>query len=504
MPAPVLSDSRNRARRLIAVTSALAVASIAGISGAGSASALIAPIVPPLVLSTQTDNHMVDTLTGRLVEGSGHRLPVGVVLPPVVTTPEPALYLSYGATPSDSDLVFAAAHYTVAVLNPYDIASMKRLKALNPTMKVLEYKDLASVRSTDQSSPGVDLAHGSSGVGWNEALAHGDTWFAHKANTTDGQNGQRISWNGYASQFQVALWNQDYQKAWINDVYNDVTQNGWDGVLVDNYMASLGYYYGYVNPAEDGSTVEEGSLGSTDAAIQQAELDITSGVTQSQATSRGISPLTGIGPMLNGAGKLYIPSVSDGRDNLTRWAALTQYGGGMEENWTHWDSTGDTNPNGYFYDWDGPGTANPSGFRAQQEQPALTCPIGGCTKNGPNGLFLAVTSARPQDGDAYTFGFASFLVGSGNVGAFTAITRDGYNGIHLRTEQTWNLGVPTTAAVQTGELFSRTFVNGWAAVNPSRTDSITVTAPPGMSDSFGNVISTLTLAPISGIVLHRA
>jgi hypothetical protein len=151
----------------------------------------------------------------------------------------------------------------------------------------------------------------------------------------------------------------------------------WVGVMADNDMQTLGWY----------STAR--LQGTTSAGASDAKLRV------------GFQALIGVaGPAVNSTGGLLIPNVSDGRLDLVRWNTATAYGGGMEEQFTHW---GTDVGSGFLTDW------GPTGWVDQTSELAAQ-------------LTLTVTRSAPGDLQPLRYGYASALIRARGRVAWTPST----------------------------------------------------------------------------------
>lgn len=206
-----------------------------------------------------------------------------------------------GKTPTATDINNAAKRYAVVVLNAWETAAMRKIKALNPSVKVLVYKCLSSTRSYSGAvDNGKDAEYLPAGLGY---VASRPEWFA--VDTA----GKRIEWDGYPGHWQMAVWDPAYQQAWIAAVGAEVTREGWDGVLADNDMNSLRWYSPLL------------FKGTTSASVTDLKL------------RDGLAVLLGRARQaLADAGKLFIPNISESHVRPGRWTAHCGAVGGMEEN----------------------------------------------------------------------------------------------------------------------------------------------------------------------------
>jgi hypothetical protein len=334
----------------------------------------------------------------------------------------------------------------VVVLNIWETAALQRLKQLDPSIVVLAYQDLSSVRSYDSgpTPPG--------GITWAQAQAN-PGWLAIDT------SGGRIQWNGFPGHWQTAVWDPGYQAAWAANVTQRVVAAGFDGVMADNDLSTLKWYSSQLL---SGTT----SSAATDAKLRDGLLAL----------------IAKTGPSLQAKGKILVPNVSDARLYPGRWAAHARWGGGMEENFTHF-GTG-TDMSGFVTDWGADGW---EGQAANMSQP---------------GLSLAITRAAPGDQRALRYGYASLLV-RGDGDSFWQPNADSgtYAAQQSIPEQRWLTGSAHGAGTKvSGAAWTRTYDGVWAAVNPTGT-TVTIGAPAGATDVNGATVHNVQLGPASGVVL---
>lgn len=356
-------------------------------------------------------------------------------------------WYAIGDTPTREEVLAAPARYGVVVLNPWETWALELLKATDPTVTVLVYKDLSSTRSYHRGPLPP------AGVGVEEADAN-PGWYAVDA------EGRRIEWDPYPGHWQMAVWDPDYRSAWTAGVVEEVVGAGWDGVLADNDMATLGWY-------------DDAVLAGT-TSREQSDALLRSGLDALVAEA---------GERLGDHGKLLVPNVSEARLHPGRWAAHSAHGGAMEEAFVHWG----TDPtSGFLWDW------GVTGWVTQTEQVASP------------GLSLAVTRAAGDDARSLLYGYASVLVRGGPDDLWTASTTTAgdYTVPETVPEMALQVGRPVGPAVRAASgVWSRTLTTGWAAVNPTRS-AATVAAPRGATDVQGRRVRTLVLPPTSGVVLR--
>lgn len=200
-------------------------------------------------------------------------------------------WIRYGDPLLPGQLEFAAEHYRVAILQPWEAAAAEELKRRRPDMTVLCYKCLSSTR---QYEPGPVY---SSGVSAAEAP---EEWFATRP------DGSRIEWARYPGHWQMRVDDREYQQRWVENVVGELYDSPFDGVMADNDVFED--YYGLDLPIS----------GVADAAALRAALG---------------ELVRSAGVRLNGIGKILVPNIAESRREQGRWDAHAAFGGGFEEVW---------------------------------------------------------------------------------------------------------------------------------------------------------------------------
>lgn len=360
---------------------------------------------------------------------------------PPATGPLGGLWYAIGDSPTDAEIATAASRYAVVILNSWDAPAMRRLKSLNPAVRVLVYKDFSSTRS--YAAPGDRIP---AGVDYTTAVRQHPSWFA-----TD-TRGARIEWNGYPGHWQMAVWDPSYQQAWTENVTAEVVADGWDGVFADNDFAHLSFYSGAL------------LAGTQDR--DQADLRIRTGLDQL---------VTRAGSALAARGKILVPNVSEARLFPGRWALHSRFGGAMEENFAYWP---------------GQVVGVAQGWNEQTSQLAQT-----------TGMALLITaSADPR---VQRYGFASAAVRAGGATAWMGATTTTYTAADWSPLQQLHLGTATGPPVMsTSGVWSRAFTGGWAAVNP--TDRAQhVTPPAGLRPAAGSTTPAGSIAAVDAVLFVR-
>jgi putative glycosyl hydrolase-like family 15 (GHL15) protein len=248
------------------------------------------------------------------------------------------------------------SRYRYVELNAWDHTLLPALREQNPKVRLLVYKDMASVRSY---AVGDELVP--SGVRYEDAKPE---WFLMRG-------GQRLEWSGFPEHWWVDVGNSDYQAAWAENVISELRRDDWDGVTIDNAFSDP---YTYGGPPDAYPT----------RALYRAAVD---------------SFLAHVGPKLRAAGFLVIPNVSGTSVEETK-KLLPYVSGVTQEHWTKWSGGGS---GGHFADseW-------------AQMQRYMT------TALEARKIFIAHTMAPPDDVRSMVYGRASFLLEwDGGPSAFT-------------------------------------------------------------------------------------
>ncbi|WP_409461649.1 putative glycoside hydrolase family 15 protein [Amycolatopsis sp. GA6-003] len=364
--------------------------------------------------------------------------------------PEPlapcAWWYGIGQPPSQNALKLAAQRYEVVVLNADQGAAMRKLHELNPQIKVLVYKDLSSTRNYPGAVvDGKDAQFLPTGIGYVAAQQQHPEWFA-----TD-NHGNRIEWQGYPRHWQMTVWDPAYQQAWSSAVVSEVQQQGWDGVLADNDFNSLSHYSAAVLAGTS-------SASETDRKLRDG-LDAF---------------LSLVGDAFQKAGKEFVPNVSETHLTPGRWTAHSRFGGAMEENFGFREDAGSG----------GLLTFRGNEFQEMRAQAAL----------GESRLLL-VTRTRSEQQDRAGYASAALLAGPRTC--WTPATTDDYRNPEWSPLQNSGLGEAVDAAGRLANgVWTRTFTNGWVAVNPTSATQ-TVTPPPGLVAAGEQRQSTPSASPTS-------
>jgi hypothetical protein len=361
-----------------------------------------------------------------------------------------AWWYGIGEPPTSADLETAAKRYDVVVLNATETGAMRRLRELNPAVKVLVYKDLSSTRNYKGAVDGdVDAPFLPSGIGYNAAQRDHPEWFALDT------AGSRIEWRGYPRHWQMTVWDPAYQRAWTAAVTEEVTREGWDGVLADNDFNSLSHYSSAL------------LAGTTTAADTDRRL------------RDGLDAFLSVaGTALQDAGKVFVPNVSETHLVPGRWTAHSRFSGAMEENFGFRDDGG----SGGLLTFQG------NEWKELRAQAAL----------GESWLLLVTRVKTEREERA---GYASAALLAGPYTCWMPARSATYLDPDWSTLHDTGLGEAVDAATrQPSGVWTRRFTGGWVAVNPTAA-TVRIAPPAGLMTLDGAPAPEVELPAADGVVL---
>jgi Hypothetical glycosyl hydrolase family 15 len=377
------------------------------------------------------------------------------VAPAAAATPQPgigALRICTDCARTGGDL----SRYRYVILNSWDAPLLPALRAQNPGLKALVYKNLTFTVSYGCSG-GVDLPHQTAGVGYCDANANHPDWFL-----TD-QAGNRLNSSGFSQAWMMDVGNAAYQDRWLANVKADVQAGGWDGVFMDDTDASMDWHL-------NGRTIARYP---TAAAWRAATR----------------SMLARVGPALTSAGVLAVPNLyapwGSDYDAQATWSDWIQFTSGAAQE--------------FYSKW---GTASSAWFASsdwtfRQQFQAITEQAGK--------IFLGITYAPQSDTHSMAWARANFLLFDDPAADGALIyefsdpeAQDPYSGAW-----TADIGSPLGARFQVGVAWRRNFSGGTVVVNPTSSTVTVALGQPYLTDS-GVSASSLTLGPTSGAILRSA
>jgi hypothetical protein len=336
----------------------------------------------------------------------------------------------------------------VVILLPWQQALMHRLKASNPRLIVLEYKDLGNA-SSYQPVDGVSA----DGVSYAEALAENPAWLLHD------RAGQPIRCKGFPYLWATDIGNPGFQRAWADEVARELRTQGWDGVFIDNVNPTIRYYH---DPA--------------DVAKYPSDAAYSAAVT---------SALAYIVPKIHAAGKLAMANIGSWpnyRATATRW--LRYLDGAMDERFAKFTA------------------ATGRGYRSAAEWRTELSILQQAQREGK--WFMGITQSSDGDTRAERFGWATMLLGSAGHATFALQNEANYGLETWFSDYEAPIGHPLGRATrQPSGVYRRSFTRGLALVNPTSSRR-TVRLGGRYSGDGLHSIATATMAAHTGLILVRA
>jgi hypothetical protein len=362
-------------------------------------------------------------------------------------------YAGFVRTAIDSNATFpdvagtARAHQFV-ILQSWKADLARQLKAANPAVKVLAYKNLSFV-SCDASSGGTYVPQG---VRCPDVNSNHPDWFL-----TD-PAGNRLNSSGYSWLWLLDVGNRAYQNAWADGVIAEARADGWDGVFMDDTNPTVRYHF---DPARVAKYP-------TDAAWRAATR----------------SMLENVGPRIQASGLLAIANVCCARDHGTVWKDWLPFlSGAMDEMFTKW---GNDPATGYVWDW------GPGGWSGQLEE------VREAEAQGK--YFLGIAHSRATDGRAAAYGLATMLLASQGRSSF-ALAEDYTSETRFPIyDRALQLGSPTGPYYRVGTAYRREFSAGTVVVNPTLSP-VRFELGATYLAADGAPVTSVTLEATSGTVL---
>lgn len=346
------------------------------------------------------------------------------------------------------DFGLSARNNRYVVLHAWQTDRLSALKAADPGVRVLVYKNLSFATRTDGWT-----GPPSSGVSYTQALEHPD-WFLRSP------AGTPLTAQAYSWLYAMDVGSAEYQTAWADNVLAELAAAPWDGAFLDDTNLTMAYHMASI-------------------------ADVARYPTDEQYQSATESMLAAVGPRLTAAGKLALPNVGSwpGWPEVgDRW--MNYVSGGLDEMFTKW--------------WSNP-------REGYQSEPDWNDQLQSLKNNQDNDkIHLAISHSPNDDADAARYGWASLLLGADGNAAY-ALHGD-YTTETWFPEYDYDIGNPTGPEYDQGHgVHRRDFERGMVLVNPT---SQTRTASLGWRGSYsGSGLTRVrwykTMAPHTGLILTR-
>ena len=352
--------------------------------------------------------------------------------------------------PDFSNLARTAQRHEYVILHPKRVNEVAQIKAANPDVKVLMYKDLSASINYPSN------AQLTTGVSYAEANAEHPEWFLQNT------SGQRFTFRNYSSLWAMDVGSPSYQKRWGDNVLSSLNQlAGFDGVFIDDTNPTMKGHYDVSKVAKYPS----------DAAYQQATE----------------SALASITPRFHAAGYDVVA-------NIGHWGEYPEVGqswlryldGAMEENFGKWGEAAGTG-----FAWEGHWENQLESLQYAQQQ-------------GKD--YLAVTHSADTDAAAARYGWASLLLGAEGNAHFAL--HNSYTTENWFPEYEYDIGEPLGPESRlANRVHMRHFTNGVVVVNPTSgqlpSGPLSADSCATYSGSGHDHVKSVTLAANSAVILTR-
>ena len=346
--------------------------------------------------------------------------------------------------PDFSSTSVSAQRNDYVILTDAHLNEMRQMKAANPNLKVLMYKNLTGSR-TDCTTP---TSICTAGVTYQQSDSQHPEWFLLN------KQGERIRFNDYTDLWAMDVGSVSYQSQWADNVITEVNRDGWDGVFLDDTNTTMKYHY----------TVSDIAKYPTDAAWQSA--------TQ--------SALAVIGPRIQAAGGLAIANIGSWHEYPAVGDSWLSYlSGGMQEHFAKWGSSPD------------------SGYADQGTWQRMLNSAKYAQSHGK--AFLAVTNSSNGDAAAARYGWASTLLAAQGSADFAL--HDDYTYENWFPEYDYDIGDPTgPESTDSNGIHRRVFTKGIVVVNPT-SGGLSASLGGTYSGSGLAGVSSVSLPPHTAYVL---
>jgi hypothetical protein len=352
------------------------------------------------------------------------------------------------------------SRYGYVILHSWQSGLIPRLKASNPNVKVLVYKNVAATYSY-ACSGGADASSLPSGVGYCWAVANAPGWLLTDA------AGKRIEFCDYSGLWLMDVGDPAYQRQWLDAVSADAVSKGFDGVMLDDVDQDV-----------------RAHLCARTIGKYRTDADWTAATSAFMAT---------VGPELQRRGLLVLPNImirnwweSSGIALFDRWLGYSS--GAIQEYYAKWN----VDSSGWFTD-DGAGHDNWSYRQAFLRR-----------TQSAGKIFIGLTYAPSGDARSQRYARGSFLLdwdGGASAVAFEPTDpeqQDPYTSIW-----TADLGTPLGPRYRVGQAWRRDYSEGAVVVNTS-TAGQTVDLGGSFLQPDGTTVTSVALQSADAAILRNS
>jgi hypothetical protein len=137
--------------------------------------------------------------------------------------------------PPYTNIALDAQRYTSVILTGGSVALKNKLKAYNPNIKVYLYKNLPEAVQSWSTQADIYRA---GGVDWL------DTWNYHRDWFLKSTSGAYIvrHFSSTENDYLMDVGSYGYQQKFTSNVLNQVKRDGWDGVFLDDTLATMAWW----------------------------------------------------------------------------------------------------------------------------------------------------------------------------------------------------------------------------------------------------------------------
>ena len=371
----------------------------------------------------------------------------GTTVPPPPLAGNQGLLIAQSWDLEEAPVGAGAGSYRVIVLQESMTSILSEVRAANPDALILAYQKGGGMRSDGGDHP-------STGVSTQEAEAGHEGWFLHDA------EGNRLEYCDYADVFVADVGDVDFQARWLENVATRLTNDGFDGVMIDDINTFPGH-----------------CLGSKGTPIAEYADDEAYG-------DAVVAFMAAVGPPLVDLGFIVAPNVAmnpwDATMRAQTLAIFPSVSHLFREYWMRWNSS----PNFTGDEWEDTLTLM---------EDAQSAGIG----------MLALTYGPGEEGttEGQRYGRASFLLAWDG----RSPSAWGYRGEEVdpwTAEWAGDLGLPEEARTAEGVGWKRRYGYGTVLVNPDEESSQAFTLEADHTDSDGAVVQSYELGPGQGVMLR--
>jgi Hypothetical glycosyl hydrolase family 15 len=362
---------------------------------------------------------------------------------PAATSAAGHLRVAIDSAAAGADFTATPSRDQFVILQGSETARLRSLKAANPQLTVLLYKNLGGMVARD------GYGFTTSGVSTQDADAHPE-WYLLDT------SGSRITFSGYPWIWAADVGSTSYRQTWAENVLGQVRAEGWDGVFIDDVSPTISPHY-------DPARVSKYPTDASYAAAMQSALGF-------------------VGPALRNAGKVAIANFGGHWSEFPAVAAgwLQLLDGAMDE---HFTKAGGA-----------PGTGFVEGdaWRSELEQVRVA--------ESQGKVFLGVAHSSGYDAEAARYGWATTLLAA-NGHSYFAVQGD-YTNEAWYADYDLPIGEPAAAEVEADGIHRRAFTCGLVLVNP--TSQARAVDFGGSYTGSGLMSATAaTMQPHTGLIMVR-